>query len=94
MVYGIYLYTSTIWILKNRSTIHLLYLSSDHQIDVIHFDFEKAFDSVPHNELWNVWASPGSCGYGIHLIISSERMKVNVYINKNIYSDYYLAILK
>ena len=51
MVYGIYLYTSTIWILKNRSTIHLLYLSSDHQIDVIHFDFEKAFDSVPHNEL-------------------------------------------
>ena len=54
--------------LKNRSTIQQLLvlfdiiISTDHQTDVIYFDFKKASDSVPRNELLFKLKSMGISG--------------------------------
>ena len=65
---------------KNRSTIQQLLvifdiiMGSDHQTELIYFDFKKGFDSVSQNELLNLFASLEICGYGLNhicLIVST-----------------------
>ena len=56
-------YTPPIWILKKQ--IHNSFdviISSGHQSDMIYFNFKKAFDSVPHNELLLKLKSMGISG--------------------------------
>ena len=62
-------------------------MSSDHQTDVIYFDFKKAFDSVPHNELLFKLKSMGISGnlwlwFKSYLSNHQQCVKVN---NKHSY---------
>ena len=57
-------------------------MSSDHQTDVIYFDFKKAFDSVPHNELLFKLKSMGISGnlwlwFKSYLSNGQQCVKVN-----------------
>ena len=71
--------------LKNRSTIQQLLvlfdviMSSGHQSDVIYFDFKKAFDSVPHNELVKSMGISGNLWLWFKSYLSNcqQCMKVN-----------------
>ena len=57
-------------------------MSSDHQTDVIYFDFKKAFNSVPHNELLLKLKFMGISGnlwlwFKSYLSIRQQCVKVN-----------------
>ena len=74
--------------LKNRSSVQQLLvlfdtiMNTDHQIDIIYFDFKKAFDSVPHNELLYKLKAMGISGnlwlwFKSYLLNRQQCVKIN-----------------
>ena len=73
---------------KNRSSVQQLLvlfdtiMNTDHQIDIIYFDFKKAFDSVPHNELLHKLKAMGISGnlwlwFKSYLLNRQQCVKIN-----------------
>ena len=75
---------------KNRCTVHQLLLFINHifppfgqkaQTDIIYFDFRKAFDSVPHNELLlKLWLFDitGNLWFWFKAYLTSRKQLVSV----------------